>query len=105
MGQLIRLVLLQFVLVLGLTTASPLLSAAPMQQDDAYHCQDCPQQATNYSDCCLQVQSCNSCVILGQQPALPAIHGGQGNFAEPSAHRPGAVHPPSKPPPRDFLNS
>lgn len=105
MGQLIRLFLLQCVLALGLASASSLLSAAPVQQDDAYHCQDCPQQAASYSDCCLQVHSCSSCVALGQQPAIPAPGGERGNFAEPSTHQPGAIHAPSKPPPRVFLNS
>lgn len=105
MGPLMRLVLLQCVLALGLTSVSPLLSATLVQQVTAHHCQDCPQQASQQHDCCLQVHSCSTCVALGQQLALSATQTEQGNFTEPSAHQPGAIHAPSKPPPRDRLNS
>lgn len=108
MRQLLRLLLLQCALVLGLATAPVLLAATPALEATAVkHCPDCPQPAQHHTaGCCLQMQGCGGCIDLVQQQSafnIPASV--QAKFAEPGLQRDNPVFAPQKPPPRRFPDS
>jgi len=84
--------------------ASPAhLSEITQPSSTLAHCQECPQPSESSLDCCVQVQSCSSCINLSQNPHLTLLTTSYTTAPERQSKLISLYYPPQTPPPKQLL--